>query len=214
MCASRGSFAVGCGAWRRRRRSRLRIIGRGRSPWGSIRAAAYWCSRWCRAATGSSCRRRRRGCRFGASAGRPVCGRSGCCSRLRTQRRSAAPHSCPVSRVDLLDDRGAGRVGDATLARGPSPPRVEAPADHAEPLAHELDREVGLLRTQPAKPGLLISRQDTALAVIDLRLDDAVRGRLRRRLELTSKLRRRPALLTDQPNLLGRIRRTSASFHG
>ena len=46
---------------------------------------------------------------------------------------------------------------------------------------------------------------------------DPVHDRLRLRLELASKLRRRPALLTDQPDQLGlvlrRIRRTSASSH-
>lgn len=51
----------------------------------------------------------------------------------------------------LLDGSGVGRVGDVTPTRRPSPPRVEALAGLAEPLTHELDREVGLLSLDEAE---------------------------------------------------------------
>jgi hypothetical protein len=51
-CASRGSSSGGCSGRRRRRRDRRGCSWQDLCPWGSTGAAARWCSRWWRAATG------------------------------------------------------------------------------------------------------------------------------------------------------------------
>ena len=48
--------------------------------------------------------------------------------------------------VDPFDDRCLRSVLDVALAWRSFAPRIEALPGHAEPFAHELDREIGLLR--------------------------------------------------------------------
>ena len=91
---------------------------------------------------------------LGASGRRFVCGHSGC------PRRAVV---APRVGMDLPGDRGVGRVGNA--------PRVEAAAGHAEPLAHELDREVGLPRLDerehPYRVGVFFAAKKAAALPAD-----------------------------------------------